>query len=225
METQNNDIPKDQIMASYELENIEQLQAMSEPIRYRMIQMLREKAMTGAQLARALDISRPRAHYFLKTLVSTGLVVFKEERISNGMIGKYYRALANYFSYDDLAALSREKPPGDPSAVKTFKAISNFALTVLEASRDNILRRESLASLARGYHSIFDVNLSEEQYETILQELRAVAEHLMEIKRQNSKVRESNIHPIFRTTILFTPIPGNISEENEEEQNLLVENE
>lgn len=197
------------IMNSYELENIEQLQAMSEPIRYRMIQMLREKAMTGAQLARALKISRQRAHYYLKTLVSVGLVEFKEERISNGMIGKYYRAIANYFSYDDLAAQSREKPPGDPSALEMYKAISNFALTMLDTSRDNIMRirSESHASLARGFHFNFDANMTEEQYKTIYSELREVSDHLMEIKHQNAGLEHTETRSLFRTTILFTPIP------------------
>ncbi|MCJ7624135.1 MAG: helix-turn-helix domain-containing protein [Anaerolineaceae bacterium] len=187
--------------------------------------MLRKKAMTGAQLARAMNISRPRAHYYLKTLLSVGLVVFKEERISNGMIGKYYRALANYFSYDDLAAQSREKTASDPSAIEIFKAISNFALTVMETSRDNILKSNSLANLARGFHFNFDADLSEAQSETILKELRAVAEHLMEIKRQNSALRKPEPLSNFRTTIFFTPIPANFQEEDMEEQDSSVENE
>jgi DNA-binding transcriptional ArsR family regulator len=211
---------EEEINPRYELETVEQLQAISEPIRYRMILMLRERAMTGAQLARSLDLSRPRAHYYLKSLAEVGLVKLKGAKISNGMIGKYYRAIANYFSYDSLAAQWREKQPGDPEALKIFKAISDFALTVLETSRDNIMQSEELA---RGYHSNFETALTEEQYESIMTDLRNIYERLMEIRRQNHT--DENLPPTttFRTTIFFTPMPRpaapqEIIEELEEEE-------
>ena len=69
----------EEIAPRFELKTIEQLQAVAEPIRYRMVLLLREQPMTGAQLARALGLSRARAHYYLKSLVDSGLVAFRGE--------------------------------------------------------------------------------------------------------------------------------------------------
>jgi len=200
-----NDEITEEIDSHFELEKVEQLQAISDPIRYRMILLLRNKAMTGAQLARALNLSRSRAHYYLKTLVDSDLVRYRGEKIDNGMIGKYYRARASYFSYDNLASQSREVPPSDPLAVQIFKAISDFAVTVLETSRNNIHVSEEMA---RGYHFNFETNLTEAQYDAILGEIRSIVDHLIAIKRQNQLSKDkANLH--FRTTIFFTPTPRN----------------
>ena len=199
-----NDWEEDEIAAHFEMETVEQLQAISDPIRYRMVQLLREKSMTGAQLARALNLSRPRAHYYLKTLVDSSLVTLVGEKIENGMVGKYYRSIANYFSYDNLAMESREKSADDPEMLLIYKAISDFALTLLETSRDNILQSEELV---KGYHFNFETTLTEEQHTLINNEIRALAEHLIQIKHENRQKRdpEANLH--FRTTVFFTPVP------------------
>jgi DNA-binding transcriptional ArsR family regulator len=200
------DWEEQEIASHFELETVEQLQAISDPIRYRMVLLLREKAMTGAQLARALGLSRSRAHYYLKTLVDSGLVTLRGEKIDNGLIGKYYRSIANYFSYDRLASQSREKPADDPASILIYKAISNFALTVLETSRDNILQSEELA---RGYHFNFESDLTEEQYNIIINEIKTLADHLIKIKHENQQKRDPNASLLFRTTVFFTPIPRN----------------
>jgi len=197
----NDNFLDEDIEALYELETVEQLQAISDPIRYRIILLLRDKSMTGAQLARALELSRPRAHYYLKTLIDVGLVSFQGERVDNGMIGKYYRAIANYFSYDHLANQSRVDPTS-PESLQIFKSITDFAMTVLETSRDDIHVSEDMA---RGYHFTFESNLTEEQYESILSEIRTMVDHLISYKKENhaQKNKDANLH--FRTTIFFTP--------------------
>ena len=207
----------------YELENADQLLAISDPIRYKMILYLREKSMTGAQLARKLNMSRPRAHYHLKILVNTGLVELEEERIINGMIGKFYQAIAHYFSYDNLTEKIKEKNPGDPEAINTYKAISAFAFTVLETSRDNLVNDRHEEDLAEAFQFNFDSNLTFEQFEIIRQELRDVASHLMQMKKENKSPEKTGLQN-FRTTIFFTPLPK-ITIENDENENLILEDE
>ena len=72
------------IQDTYYLENIEQLEAISDPIRFRMYSQMMEPK-TGAQLARALDISRARAHYHLGILKECGLAVFHGKGMSHGI--------------------------------------------------------------------------------------------------------------------------------------------
>jgi len=194
------------IKPRFELETVEQLQAVSDPIRYRMILLLRESAMTGAQLARALDLSRSRAHYYLKSLVDSNLVVFRGEKIANGMIGKYYRAIANYFSYDNLASRTIDQNAEGTEAIQIYKAISDFAITMMETSRD-LLRSDALAQ--RGYHFSIEANLTEDQYEEVMTEIRKIVQHLVEMKSKNHKQKREDASLPFRTTIFFTPVPGN----------------
>ncbi|MCE5207081.1 MAG: winged helix-turn-helix domain-containing protein [Chloroflexi bacterium] len=200
-------IIQEEIEDHFELQTADQLQAISDPIRYRMILLLREKAMTGAQLSRALGLSRARAHYYLKTLVDSGLVRFRGDRLDNGLIGKYYRTIASYFSYDHLADRGYQMDPTDPEAIKIYKAINDFAITLLETSRSDMKVSEELA---RAYHFNLDTSLTEEQYKSILNEIRTIVNHLLAIKHENLHQHNQNAPLNFRTTILFTPIPKNL---------------
>lgn len=198
------EIIREEIDVRFELQTADQLQAISDPIRYRMILLLRKEAMTGAQLSRALNLSRARAHYYLKTLVDSGLVCFRGERFDNGLVGKYYRAIASYFSYDHLAEKLSKMNPSDPEAITIIKSINQFATTLLETNRDDI---QVSKELARAYYSNLDTSLTEEQYHTIVCEIRNLVNHLVAIKKENSAKRLDETNHSFRTTIFFSPIP------------------
>ena len=88
------------MLDNYRFENIDQLKAVSKPIRWRMLVLLIENPMTGSQLARALDIPRNSAHYHFHILKKAGLVTFEDERINNGLVEHYYRAIAHLFLSD-----------------------------------------------------------------------------------------------------------------------------
>lgn len=206
------EIVREEIDAFYELQTADQLQAISDPIRYRIILLLRQQAMTGAQLSRALNLSRARAHYYLKTLVDSGLVRFRGERLDNGLVGKYYRAIANYFSYDKLAGELSKMNPTDPKAIQIFKSINAFAITLLETNRSDMKITEELA---RAYYFNLDTNLTEEQHNDILCEIRELVNHLVAIKRENSAHPTPEARLNFRTTLFFTPIPQNPLPEEE----------
>ena len=58
----------------------------SDDARWRMLGLLRLRAMTGSQLARALDIPRTRSHYHLSILKDVGLVALEHQQINSGMV-------------------------------------------------------------------------------------------------------------------------------------------
>ena len=61
----------------------------------------------------------------------------------------------------------------------------HFAFTVLETSRDNLLKDRQEADLVEAFQFNFDSELTFEQFDIIRQELRDVAAHVMQLKKEN----------------------------------------
>ncbi|GAK06772.1 winged helix-turn-helix domain-containing protein [Geomicrobium sp. JCM 19038] len=66
------------------IENHEQLKAVSDPFRSHILTMLVERAYTGQQLAKTLEVPRSKVHYALHELEKNKFikVVHKEEKKS-----------------------------------------------------------------------------------------------------------------------------------------------
>ncbi|MGY6634724.1 MAG: ArsR/SmtB family transcription factor [Alkalilacustris sp.] len=124
---------------TYYLERIEQLQVMADPLRYRIIKLL-DRPRTGAQIARALELPRSRAHYHLKQLETAGLVTVDHLDASSGIVEKYYVCVARFFSFTRL--LPAATAEGDPVVTAaSYKAVADFLNATLEVSRDMVARR------------------------------------------------------------------------------------
>lgn len=85
----------------YRIKTHEQLKAIADPLRTKILMNLVKDAYTGQQLAEVLDITRNNIYFHLKELEKHGIihVVRKEEK--NGIVQKYYRAVASRFIPED----------------------------------------------------------------------------------------------------------------------------
>lgn len=83
------------------IESYDQLKALSDPLRIKILIYLIEKARTGQQIAQLLDISRPKVHYHLKELEKHGLIQLVRKEEKNGILQKYYKAIAKWFMPSD----------------------------------------------------------------------------------------------------------------------------
>lgn len=85
----------------YKIKTHEQLKAIADPLRTKILMNLVKDAYTGQQLAELLDITRNNIYFHLKELEKHGIihVVRKEEK--NGIVQKYYRAVASRFIPED----------------------------------------------------------------------------------------------------------------------------
>lgn len=85
----------------YKIQTHEQLKAIADPLRTKMLMNLVKDAYTGQQLAEMLGITRNNIYFHLKELEKHGIihVVRKEEK--NGIVQKYYRAVASRFIPED----------------------------------------------------------------------------------------------------------------------------
>jgi DNA-binding transcriptional ArsR family regulator len=81
----------------YELETLEQLRAVADLLRMRIIDALVERPMTVTQLGELLGLSPARIHYHVRELEKVGLLRLVETREKDGILEKYYQPIARSF--------------------------------------------------------------------------------------------------------------------------------
>jgi DNA-binding transcriptional ArsR family regulator len=195
----------------YYLENIEQLEAISDPIRYRMYSMMTQPK-TGAQLARALGISRSRAHYHLNILKDVGLVAFCGEGISHGITEKYYQVIALNLDFSNLIPKDHQGVVPSEITLRSFKAASKFIATMLDISRERIAKLEVHERVGIGYHYTLEPRLTPDQFQLVKDELVALKDRIVDMNRENWNSTESLPLVDCGVTLFLTPLSYGILE-------------
>src|SRR5579872_3196257 len=117
----------DDLPEVYGLETIEQLRAIADALRIRIIELLSRQPMTVTQLGERLGIAPNKVHYHVRELERVGLVRLVETREKGSILEKYYRAVAKNFQVpDDL--LNTSSPDELLAAVNEFIKVVNDGL-------------------------------------------------------------------------------------------------
>src|SRR5918912_3243946 len=103
----------------YLLESIEQLKAIADELRQRIIHALSRRQMTVAQLGDLLGQAPAKLHYHVRELERLGLVVLVETREKGGILEKYYRTRGRTLAVP--SRLFQEQPPDE-----TIAAVFDF---------------------------------------------------------------------------------------------------
>ncbi|HLX41658.1 MAG TPA: helix-turn-helix domain-containing protein [Ktedonobacteraceae bacterium] len=82
----------------YEIDSIEQLRAIADALRIRIVEALQEHPMTVTQLGDALGEAPAKIHYHVRELEKVGLLKLVETREKSGILEKYYQPIARDFS-------------------------------------------------------------------------------------------------------------------------------
>jgi len=116
------------MLEHYEIENIEQLRAIADLLRLRIIDLLKTQPMTVTQLGEALGEAPARVHYHVRELEKVGLLRLVETREKGGILEKYYQPVAR-----DIAVEKQllSAPPADAVTVMS---------TVLSQMKEGFLR-------------------------------------------------------------------------------------
>lgn len=195
----------------YYLENIEQLEAIADPIRFRM-HFLMTEPKTGAQLARALGISRARAHYHLKILREVGLVEFCGEGSSHGITEKYYQTIAHYLDFSKLVPTDQQDLVPNEVTLRSFKVAVNFIANLLDASREGIAHLKAHEGLGIGFHYILNTKLTPDQFRSVKEELVSLKNRIIEMERENEDSDETLPLVNCRATLFLTPMSDDLLE-------------
>jgi DNA-binding transcriptional ArsR family regulator len=78
----------------YFIESIEQMRAMADELRLRILELLARRGMTATQVSAELGEQPAKVHYHVRELERVGLVRLAETREKGGILEKYYRAVA-----------------------------------------------------------------------------------------------------------------------------------
>lgn len=193
-------------------ESIEQIQATADPIRWKILNLLIDRPMTGSQLARALGIRGPLAHYHLKLLEKANLVEFTEERPLGGVVERYYRAIAREFRTDHLVDRYRIGDESNGSGILAGEVVRNMMLAMLEIARIDLAHPELLPLFAKsGFNFQSEVNLTQSQTNEFIRDLRQVAERYQQISTENRSSEQQGLNEVRFTWLLtpVSPIPAN----------------
>lgn len=97
------------VLESYTISDIKQLKALSHASRVKILSSLAEKPMTAKQLADQFGEEPAKTSYHVKQLLKVGLVELKFTReTQNGIVEKYYQAIAREFQTDPYLARQPE---------------------------------------------------------------------------------------------------------------------
>lgn len=86
------------MLEHYKIESIEQLRAIADALRIRIVETLQEHPMTVTQLGDALGEAPAKIHYHVRELEKVGLLKLVETREKSGILEKYYQPIARDFS-------------------------------------------------------------------------------------------------------------------------------
>jgi len=90
--------------------NLETLRVVSDPLRMRIVEILRHEAGTVKEVGRALKIAPRKLYYHVNMLERHALIRVVGTRRVSGMVEKRYRAAAYLFTFQDIEDIA---PAGD----------------------------------------------------------------------------------------------------------------
>jgi DNA-binding transcriptional ArsR family regulator len=119
----------EEIAATFTVEQFDQLRAIADPLRSRIMEQLVQRPMTMSQLGELLGETTAKMHYHVRELEKYGFLRLVEKREHGGFIEKYYRAVARdiYIASD----LLRTTPPSE---------LTRTVQEYLEEMRQDIMR-------------------------------------------------------------------------------------
>ena len=86
------------MLERYEIDSVEQLRAIADILRLRIVDVLRDQPMTVTQLGELLEMAPAKVHYHVRELEKVGLLKLVETREKGGILEKYYQPVAKDIS-------------------------------------------------------------------------------------------------------------------------------
>lgn len=191
-----------QQLESYKINDLEQIKALSHPLRMRIIETLAaSEPMTTKQVAETLGEKPTRLYHHVDKLAQAGLIRLTHTQQNRGTTEKYYEAIAKlYRAGPELFA--------DDSPAARKHAIQPMIHTMFDNTTAELLRLVDEADPDDklddiGFLSYIEMNLEQEQIDTVQQKLKDILDYLESIEEPDSD--SENLRK-YRLTIAHYPL-------------------
>jgi DNA-binding transcriptional ArsR family regulator len=134
------------------IESPDQIKAFTDPLRIRVLGVLRRRAATNQQVADTLGEAHSKVLYHIRYLLEVGLIQLVDTRIKGGNVEKYYRAVAHIFnlrpaSYDVELDAAVVKPAVERLRTEMLASLMLYpAFDAYMHMRDSYLSEERIAA-------------------------------------------------------------------------------
>jgi DNA-binding transcriptional ArsR family regulator len=119
----------------FEIETADQLKAIADPLRRRLLEIFASEPMTTKQAAGLLNEKPTRLYHHVDLLEKTGLIELIKTRQNRGTVERYYRSVAKKFAVGrDLVEVS--SGAGDESSIENMltAALENSSKKLRESA-------------------------------------------------------------------------------------------
>jgi DNA-binding transcriptional ArsR family regulator len=158
----------------YFIESIEQMRAMADELRLRILELLSRRGMTATQVSAELGEQPAKVHYHVRELERVGLVKLVETREKGGILEKYYRAVARSITVPGTLFGQVSPDEGLTVASEYLAVLSQGFLRVAATALRNRTLEGEQAPLISVMSSELWVTVAEMQ--TLLQEFQRLVE-------------------------------------------------
>jgi DNA-binding transcriptional ArsR family regulator len=151
------------------LDNPETIRVIADPVRLRLLELLRQQTRTVTELADLLDVPRTRLYYHVRLLEDHGLITVDDTRVVSGITEKRYRVTAYRFSVAKslLGASGDDNSPLDvylsvvlDEAAAEIRRAIDAGLIDLDATHEDAFRPRRLV-IGRQWFRFTDEELAE----------------------------------------------------------------
>lgn len=166
------------------IDSYEQLKAISDPLRTKMMSYLIDKPYTGHQLAKILDLSRAKILYHLRELEKHGFIELVKKEEKGGNLLKYYQAIARGFIPAEHLLNTFESL--ETTRNSYLEMLNRTKMRVLSAPEEAFQLNSSDVEQWPRISLKSEVKVSEERFIKFLNDYRALQNELLEESKQDS---------------------------------------
>jgi len=125
--------PRSLAQGTYTVTDLEQIRALADPLRLRILGAFCTVPRTTMQVAEVLGEKPTKLYHHVDALERVGLIHLTETRPNRGTVEKYYQAVAARFQ----AGVSALSPSSDPG--EKLSAQQTMLNSILDSARDELL--------------------------------------------------------------------------------------
>lgn len=179
----------------YILTKLEQIRAIVEPLRIRILNLLIQESLTTKQVANHLGENVNKLYHHIEILEEAGMIALVETRKNRGTLEKYYRSVAKFFTLSPILFEVR---------LETENMVLNTELTFSSALQATMMElKESLAhrlvDMDKRFFDRFHIKTSKEKADELYEEFQV---WLQKCKNADSESGETE----FGITSTFYPV-------------------